>query len=95
MPKIKYTKDCLIKEFIDISKRNIEAFDGVKEALNQINDQNILHNTKEDDRNETVKRLVESNERFYKTTTYLLLSLIFALIVLAGAEKALEFLPHL
>lgn len=91
----KYTKDYLIKEFINISKRNIEAFDGVKEALNQINDQNALHNSKETDRNEVIKRLVDSNEKFYRATTYILLALIFALIVLAGAEKALKFLPGL
>ena len=73
--------------------KNTEAFNGVMGALNQINDQNVLHMSKDDARAEVIKKLVDGNEKFYKITTYIILAVIGALIVLAGAEKALKFLP--
>lgn len=90
-----YTKDRLIKEFIDTVKKNTEAFDGVKEALNNINDQNTLHVSKDDARAEVVKKLVDGNEKFYKVVTYILLISVGALVVLAGAEEVLKIIPFL
>jgi hypothetical protein len=92
---MKYTKDQLICEFIEMSKRNIEAFDGVKEALEQLNDHNILHASKEEARDLITAKLVNSNEKFYKLISYLLMILVFALISLAGAEKVLKFFPNI
>jgi hypothetical protein len=85
----KYTKDRLIKEFIEQSSRNTEAFVGMKDALEKINDQNNLHALKEDGRYEIIKSMVDSNNKVYKLITTILLLLIAALIVRAGAEKAL------
>lgn len=89
----KYTKDRLIKEFIDQSRQNTEAFIGMKDALGNINDQNNLHALREDGRYAIIKSMVDSNNRIYKLITTILLLLIVALIVLAGAEKALTLFP--
>lgn len=88
-----YTKDKLIEILIEQVKKNTEAFDGVKAALEKINDQNILHAQGENSRNDVVKKMVDGNEKFYKIVTYLLILLVVTLVVLAGAEKALKFLP--
>lgn len=97
-----YTKDKLLEIVFEnqkvISKqveKNTEAFLGVKEALRQINDQNILHISKDDARAEVVKKLVDGNEKFYKIVSYILIVLIAAVVILAGAEKALKFIPNL
>jgi hypothetical protein len=89
----KYTKDRLIREFIEQSKKNTEAFVGVKDALENINDQNKLHALNEDGRYQIIQSMVDSNNKVYKLITTILLLLIVALIVLAGAEKALTLFP--
>ena len=89
----KYTKDRLIREFIEQSQRNTEAFIGMKDALEDINDQNKLHALNEDKRYQVIQSMVDSNNKVYKLITTILLLLIVALIVLAGAEKALTLFP--
>ena len=89
----KYTKDRLIREFIEQSQRNTEAFIGMKDALEDINDQNKLHALNEDKRYQIIQSMVDSNNKVYKLITTILLLLIVALIVLAGAEKALTLFP--
>jgi uncharacterized surface anchored protein len=98
----KYTKDELIKVILKNQKtissqivKNTEAFEGVKGALETLNDNNVLHNASEDVRNVTVAKLVAGNEKFYKTINYILMVLVAALVILAGAEKALKFFPNL
>lgn len=99
---VKYTKDKLMDIIFENQEvisnqveRNITAFNEMKNALQQINDDNKLHRAKDNDRDQTLKSLVQSNNRFYKIFSYLLLILVTALVVLAGAEKALKFIPTL
>lgn len=96
----KYTKDHLIdiifenqKIITDQGERNIMAFQEMKSALKQLNDDNRLHRTKDGDRDQAIKDLVVGNNKFYKLFSYLLILLIIALVILAGAEKALKFIP--
>jgi hypothetical protein len=95
----KYTKDELIKVILDNQKtisgqviKNTEAFQGVKDALQTINDNNVFHMNREDGRDMTITKLVAGNEKFYKIISLILVALVAALIILAGAEKALKFL---
>jgi hypothetical protein len=97
---MKYTNDRLLDLVFENQKlisdqvlKNTEAFNGVKDALNNINDQNVLHMNKDDARAEVIKKLVDGNEKFYKIVTYIILISISALVILAGAEKALKFIP--
>ena len=98
----KYTKDKLMDMLFDNQKiisdqveRNITAFNQMTSSLNSLNDNNKLHRDKDDDRQQTLKTLVASNNKFYKVFSYLLIILVIAIIVLAGAEKALKFIPTL
>ncbi len=90
-----YTKDKLTEILVDQVKKNTEAFDGVKSALEKINDQNTLHNASENSRNETIAKLVAGNEKFYKVVTYILIISVAALVLLAGAEKVLKIIPFM
>lgn len=97
----KYTKDKLMdmifenqKIISDQVERNIIAFNEMKSALAQINDDNKLHRSKDGERDQAIKDLVAGNNKFYKIFSYLLIILVIALIVLAGAEKALRFIPN-
>lgn len=74
-------------------ERNISAFNKMESTLTQINDENRLHRSKDDCRDQTIQDLVVGNNKFYKTFSYLLVVLVIALVVLAGAEKALKFIP--
>lgn len=105
----KYTKDNLIGIVIDnqnlISdqvKQNTIAFREMKSVLEQINDHNRLHAEREDARDKTVSNLVIGNEKWFKNNDkwYKLISIILsvafaALVILAGAEKALQFAKFL
>lgn len=86
------TKDQLTNKFIELSERNIQAFDGLKEAITNINDNNVLHNSQTEIIADQIKRLVQGSEMVAKAATKLLWVLILALIVLAGAEKMLKFI---
>jgi len=90
-----YTKDKLIEELVCMNRRSVEALNGVKNALKLINDFNILHTSKEDTRYSTIKSLVDSNNKTYRLFSIVVIVLIAAIIILAGAEKALKFMPVL
>lgn len=105
----KYTKDKLIAEIID-SNRKITEFTGkVASALDAINDSNILHKQsiehigEKTDENraaiieqaQAIKRLVEVNNKFLAIFRWMIITLVGAIIILAGAEKALKFFPKL
>lgn len=97
---MKFTKDKMLELLLENQKvisdqveRNIVAFNNMQSALHEINESNRLHNEKDTERDTTLKSLIESNNKFYKVFTYILLITILALVVLAGAEKVLKFLP--
>lgn len=89
----KYTKDDLIKEFICISEKNITAFQELKGAINQLNEQGRLHtislkeNTEQTNLNgDSIKELVKLNSILYK----ILIALLAIVAIAAGAEQVLK-----
>lgn len=89
---MKNEKEDLYKIILDQQERNIEAFEGVKNALENINDFNILHAGKEEVNYDTIKQLVASNKSIVSILQWVIIAVVSALIVLAGAEKVLSFL---
>jgi len=88
---MKYTKDQLIQEFLEQSKmmtKYVERLDG---TLRQVNDDNRLHKDAILANTDAINRMVSSNDKFIKLFGVLMLILVSSLVVLAGAEKALEF----
>lgn len=81
------TKDDLYRIIIDYNKENVKQTQKIANALESINDNNLLHSRVVDENTQAIKALVSSNS-LYKQV---LIMLITALIVLAGAEKALQF----
>ncbi|KKR55637.1 MAG: hypothetical protein UT94_C0063G0007 [Candidatus Uhrbacteria bacterium GW2011_GWF2_40_263] len=88
-------KDELFKIILDQQERNIQAFEGVKNALQNINDFNVLHATKEGDNYMAIKNLISSNKSVVSILQWVIVAVVSALIVLAGAGRVLEFLPFL
>jgi predicted RNA binding protein with dsRBD fold (UPF0201 family) len=79
--------DDIIKILLDSQERNTQAFDKVSAAINTLNDQNELHVKKEDEWCSTLREVVASNKAVM-TLFYLVTG---AVIILAGAEKALTY----
>jgi len=88
---MKYTKDQLIQEFLEQSKmmtKYVERLDG---TLRQVNDDNRLHKEAILANTDAINRMVSSNDKFIKLFGTIMLILVGALVILAGAEKALKF----
>lgn len=65
----------------------------IANALSQINDSNILHSGAINSNTQAITNMVEVNNSFLKFVRWILVVLVAAIIVLAGAEKVLQFLP--
>ena len=91
------TKDKLIEQIIDGNKKMTKVMIGVEGALEKINDQNVLHSslfTKTvNDNTNALKLLCEKNKAADWTIKVILILLTAAVIILAGAEKALKLFP--
>ena len=88
---MKYTKDQLIQEFLEQSKmmtKYVERLDG---TLRQVNHDNRLHKEAILANTDAINRMVSSNDKFIKLFGTIMLILVGALVILAGAEKALKF----
>jgi len=88
----------LTYKFIDLNEKSVLFMERVSNVLVQLNDNNKLHtqaitNVKEVIKTNTnaTQDMTKSFDKFFK----LLILVIIALIVLAGAEKALKFIPGL
>lgn len=95
-----YSSEYLTKELLQLSRSTVEALTGLKDTLEKINDGNVLHSQKEDQRYaitntmvESNKQLIKQNNTFIKVFYVVLFVLVAALVVLAGAEKALKIIP--
>lgn len=86
------TKDQLTEKFIDLNERNIKAFDGLSEAIRDINGNNVLHNAQTEKIEKQIERLVTGAELISNGMTKIIWVIVLALIVLAGAEKVLKFI---
>lgn len=89
----KYTKDKLIDELLIHNREVAKYMANIAVALENINDSNLLHANAISRNTEVVKNMVEVNSSFLKFIRWILIVLVAAIIVLAGAEKVLEFLP--
>lgn len=92
---MKQTDDRIIKLFLDSNQKTAEALAGIKEILNSLNDQNNLHNQNELTSNQKIGELASGIKSFVDVTKIIIFVLVAAIIVLAGAEKALKFIPGL
>ena len=88
---MKYTKDLLIQEFLEQSKTMTKYVERLDNTLRQINDDNRLHKEAILANTEAINRMVISNDRFIKLFGTIMLILVGALVILAGAEKAIKF----
>lgn len=89
----KYTKDKLIGELLTHNREVTKHMSNIAASLENINDTNILHANMLNNNNSTIKSMVEVNTSFLKFIRWILVALVAAIIVLAGAEKVLEFIP--
>lgn len=89
----KYTKDKLIDELLIHNREVAKYMANIAGALENVNDSNLLHANAISKNTEVVKNMVEVNSSFLKFIRWILIVLVAAIIVLAGAEKVLEFLP--
>jgi hypothetical protein len=89
-----YSKNLLKiqKEYMKCQEEITGVLIQMKETLVAINDQNVLHASKEDSRYDTIEKLISADEARAKVTNATFLLLASAIVVLAGAEKALQFL---
>jgi len=78
------------KEFLESQIKNREILTEMKDALVNLNDTNVLHLTKENDRYETIRQLGLAVEERSKVMNVVFLILTAAIVILAGAEKALQ-----
>ena len=89
------SKDDLVMMFIETQRKTSEFMGRVSTAIEKLNDSNILHvqalqiNTRATEKMTTA---VESQQNTFK---WILMIIIMALVVLAGAEKIIEFIPLL
>lgn len=93
MKSEKFTKDKLIKMYIESNTKMVEYVSHLDTTLKALNDNNILHTQAISKNTEVVRELVRSNNKFMKLFSWILVVLTIAIVVLAGAEKALKFIP--
>jgi hypothetical protein len=90
---IKYTKDKLIDELMAHNKEVVKYMGNIAASLDKINDSNILHSGTINANSEVIREMVNINSSFLKLFRWIMIVLVAAIIILAGAEKALKFLP--
>lgn len=89
------TKDELILKFIDLSEKTNIYMERVSNVLTALNDNNKLHKQAIDVNTIATKELTKATDQQTKSFNkvwYIFWAVVLALIVLAGAEKALKFL---
>lgn len=92
------TNKQLTDKFIDLTEKSVLYMERVSNVLSELNDNNKLHTQSIINGNEAIKvntnatkDMTKSFDKFFKVFTIVIL----ALILLAGAEKVLKFLPNL
>lgn len=95
MEKEKWTKDKLIQELIDNSRTLPKSMEGIEKALILLNDTNKSHFARENENYKIIADLVSGNSAFIKIVSVVLFVLLAAVVIIAGAEKALKFIPIL
>lgn len=85
------TKDQLTEKFIDLNEKSVLFMEKVSNVLIELNDNNKLHKQAIEVNTVTTKEMTKSFNKIW----YVFIIAVLALVVLAGAEKVLEFIPHL
>jgi hypothetical protein len=80
------------KDYLESQNRLIEVLTRMEGTLETMNDTNILHVGKEDARYDSIDRLVSAVEARAKVMNTIFTLFAAAIVILAGAEKALQFL---
>lgn len=88
-------QDKILKSFLDSNKKTSEALIGINNALDKINDQNVLHCETINKNTDKLIEMVSANKSIIKIFQWVLVALVTAIIVLAGAEKAITLIPKL
>lgn len=93
-------KQSFDQKLLSVLEKNTEAFwavkealDGVKTSVKILNDTNILHRTTLDRNTEAVVINSRSTDAVMSFVKWILIAVVLALIVLAGAEKVIPLLP--
>lgn len=96
----KYTKDSLISTIIEQQKCTTQFMERITATLEALNDNNILHKKAIDINTVATKDMtsaIKVQSAYLKMQAnyirWITIVLVAAIIVLAGAEKALKFLP--
>ena len=89
----KYTKDKLINELLIHNQAVAKYMAHIADALQSINDSNTLHANAINSNTTEIKNMIKVNSSFLDFVRWILIVLVLAIIVLAGAEKVLDFLP--
>jgi len=90
------TKDELTNKFIELNEKSVKYMGQVSNILYQLNDNNKLHKQAIDINTVATKDMASSTKEMTKSFNkvwVILWIIVLALIVLAGAEKVLNFLP--
>jgi len=90
------TKDELTNKFIELNEKSVKYMGQVSNVLTQLNDNNKLHKQAIDINTVATKDMASSTKEMTKSFNkvwVILWIIVLALIVLAGAEKVLNFLP--
>ena len=85
------TKDEILTRMFENENKLSNAMDNIANAVEKINDQNVLDCQSIDRLGEAVK----GNNKVISFIQWILIVMTLAIVVLAGAEKVLEFLPKL
>ena len=91
----KYTKDQLIKEVIKAHGRVCDLSSRFDNTIKQVNDNNVLHRLELANNTEALRLMTKVAKVIMWAFGSLFALIIIALIILAGAEKALNYWPSI
>ena len=88
-------KQPLTEFLLTIQKDNLIAMDRIATGIEKMNDSNVLHRKAIEINSEATHQMVTETKALLSFVRWIVVVLVLALIVLAGAEKALKFIPQL
>lgn len=88
----KQFQDQILTKLSTNNDKMVEFMAQIKDAINAINDTNKLHTVSIEKNTNAQMEMIKSNAMVMSFIRWVLVALIIALIVLAGAEKALQFI---
>lgn len=89
----KYTKDKLIDELLNHNKEVVRHMANIAGALENINDSNLLHSNAINANTKEIQNMATANNSTLRLLRWVLVTLVLAIVVLAGAEKVISIIP--